>query len=167
MKKFTLLVMATLLMASCGAVAEKAAERVVENAIEKAAEEGDGSGGDVDVDVDDGGITFSGSDGESVQIGEGVEIPADFPIPILDGGTAIYSLNDPAGGTASLTMEYPHDAWDVLIEMYNDYFSGSEVQKIEAPDLMSWTDTSSGHAVMVIGGEANGVVVSLTAASTS
>ncbi len=163
MKRITMLIATMLLLASCGAVAEKAGERIVEEAIEKAAEEE----GDIDVDLDDGGITISGSDGETFQIGEGVEIPSDFPIPILGGGTAVYSVNDPAGGAVALTMEYPNDALDALIEMYDNYFTGSGVQRIEAAELTSWTDPSSGHAVTVIGGEADGVVVSLTAAPTS
>ena len=67
------------LLAGCG--------NSVENAIENAA--GDAIGGDVD--LDDGTLTVTNSDGTQVQIGENAAIPDNWPsaVPTYDGGTLL------------------------------------------------------------------------------
>jgi hypothetical protein len=77
-------------LASCGQVAEKAAEQAAEQAI----------GGDVD--VTDGGVTVTDEDGNQMAAGENVTIPDNWPaeVPVYDGGT-LQVVTVQADGSAS------------------------------------------------------------------
>lgn len=72
-----------LALAGCGQVAEKVGEEAAEKAIEQ------GSGGDVQLDLEDDSIKIEGEDG-SLSIGGG-EMPEDFPseVTLPPGGTVV------------------------------------------------------------------------------
>lgn len=89
-------------------VAEKVAENAIENAIEK------DSGGSADVDINSGSISFKNEDGTSVQYGQNVSIPADFPkaVPIYAGATPVATTI--AGNEATATLTSMDSATDIL-----------------------------------------------------
>lgn len=61
-------------LAGCGQTAENVAEQLAENAV----------GGDVD--IEDNSVTMTDEEGNQVVIGEGVELPANWPLPVPDSG---------------------------------------------------------------------------------
>lgn len=73
------LLAAAVAVSGCQNIAEKAIERATEEAIE-------GQTGNK-VDIKDGGVTIQGEDGSTTNIGEGAEVPAEFPkdVPVYDG----------------------------------------------------------------------------------
>ncbi len=69
-----------LAVSGCGALEDKAAEKITEKAIEGAA------GGDADVDLGDDGLTVTDKDGNKASFG--THLPDDFPVddvPLLEG----------------------------------------------------------------------------------
>ena len=86
-------------LTSCGSLAE--------NALEQAA--GDAIGGDVN--LDDGGLTITSSDGTEVQVGENPSIPDNWPdtVPTLDGGTLISVMASGDGGTLNAIWTIPDE----------------------------------------------------------
>lgn len=119
-----LLVGLALLAAACGNVAEGIAERAIE------AE----SGGEVDIDFDDGGgdgeATIEFSDGEDDESGTmtigGTELPDGFPIPVPDGfevsSTSTFTSDD--GDQYSAVLIWERGEFDRISDFYEDYFSG-------------------------------------------
>lgn len=111
-----------LLTAACGNAAENLAERAIE------AE----SGGEVDIDFDDGDneatIEFSDGDdeGSGTMVLGGTELPDGFPIPVPDG----YEVSSTSSFTSEGVTRYsavllwdPDDS-DRVSSFYEDYFSG-------------------------------------------
>jgi hypothetical protein len=78
-------------LTACGAVAEKAGEKATEKAIESQ------TGGDVDVDTDDGSVSIETEEG-SASFGTG-EVPEDWPddIPLPDGLEVLTSSSTVSG----------------------------------------------------------------------
>jgi len=62
-------------LAACGQSAELAAERIAENAM----------GGDVD--IEDGSVTIKDAQGNEMVAGEGVALPANWPLPVPNSGS--------------------------------------------------------------------------------
>lgn len=123
----------SLVIVSCGTLAEKGTERLLEKAIESE------SGGDVDIDLDDGGISVSGTGGESIVVGEGASIPDSLTMPVPEGGTVLLSME--VGDGASVTVQYPGNRFEELVSTYDDYFEGQEnVTRSESndPESVSW-----------------------------
>ena len=74
-----------LVAASCGAAAEKLSEEAVERALESS------GGGDVELDVSGDGDEFTinvESEDGTFSVGSDVEIPSGLQIPVPDGGNA-------------------------------------------------------------------------------
>ncbi len=135
---------------ACGAVAERATEEIMEQAIEN-----QGSGNvDVELDEEDGGIQVTDDTGE-VAIGSGAELPADFALPVPSGGEVLFSM-DNTDGTA-VTVQYEADRFDELVATYDDFFAGqSDVQRseISEPRNVSWI-TSNGLVSVSDAGDGN------------
>jgi hypothetical protein len=90
-------------LAGCGNVAE--------NAIEQAA--GDAIGGDVE--LSDGGLTVTNSDGTQMQLGENMSVPDNWPsgLPTYDGGSLVSVVVEGDGSTVNAvwtTEEAAEDA---------------------------------------------------------
>jgi hypothetical protein len=73
------LLVAVIGVSGCQNLAEKAIEKATEKAIE-------GQTGN-QVDIKDGSVSIQGEDGSTANIGEGAEVPAEFPkdVPVYDG----------------------------------------------------------------------------------
>lgn len=128
------LALLVVLATACGAIGENLAEEMIEQSAEA-------GGGDVNIDIDDEGqVSMSGSGPEGEQFDMtmgGGEIPDDFPIPVMDGGTVI-AVNSMSSGDESSTgvsIEYPADAFDQLVDFYQDYVDGlgnEDIQRSES-----------------------------------
>lgn len=100
-----------LALGACGEAVENAAENAAENAIE------DGSGGDVDIDVDDGEVKVENSDG-SVVVGGG-ELPDGFPedaVPLVGEVKSGTAVDTPDGTGWTIGTESSGNAEDVFAE---------------------------------------------------
>jgi hypothetical protein len=129
-------------------------EEVIENAIESE------SGGDVDIDVDDGSVSVTGADGESIAVGEGASIPEAITLPVPDGGSVVFAMT--VGEGASATVQYPAGRFDELVAAYDAHFEGQEVNRSETsnPAGVSWL--FDGGFVTVTSSPDDTVVVSIT-----
>jgi len=109
--------LALVLVSSCGPCGEKASEQIAEGVIEKAIETG--SGGEVDVEISEDQEHMKITAGEgSMEIGEKVEVPKDFPkdIPLYPGATAKMAMSrDEAGQIVSLQSK---DKMEKIAEFY-------------------------------------------------
>lgn len=109
-KSLVILGLAALLAGTtgCANIAEKAAEKAAEAAAEKA------TGGKVDINK--GGVTVKGKDGESASFGDSVEIPEDFPkdVPVYEG-KVIGAYTD--GKTWTINLE-TKDAFAKVLKFY-------------------------------------------------
>lgn len=99
---FLLLAAVALLLPAtgCQIIAEKAAEKVAEEAIEGS------TGNQVDIEGDK--VNIQGEDGSTASVGEGAEVPADFPkdVPVYEGTVLGAFSND--------------DSWTLQIETADD-----------------------------------------------
>ena len=124
MQRKTVLVAAligfALVATSCGAAAEKLSEEAAERALESA------SGGDVELDVsgegDDFTVNVESEDG-SFAVGSDVEIPSELQIPVPDGGNATTAGTQ--DGAVFVSITYPIDRYDELVAFYDDWTSGT------------------------------------------
>jgi hypothetical protein len=126
------LIVLALVAAGCGGSDEDVVERMVEEAIE------DESGGEVDIEVseddDEVSITISSEEGDaSLSIGGG-EIPADFPMPLPDGGDVVSVVSQTEGDATFHTVVMTYDAgrYDDLVAFFDDATSGiGDIQRTE------------------------------------
>lgn len=112
--------------------------------------EGQEGVGDVEINENNGSVQIEveDEDGEgSVVIGGG-EVPADFPIPVPDGGTVAMAISSEDG--SSVTISYPVSEYDSLVSTYQSFVDGTggEMTTMEssAPRSKTWsvtTDTES------------------------
>ena len=88
-------------LTGCASMAQNAAEKAVENALSS-----DGT----NVDIQDGKVKIDSSEG-SVEIGDGSQLPADWPsdVPAPDGFTLAGVLSGDSGGGKSFTASYTAD----------------------------------------------------------
>lgn len=91
-------VLALLLVAGCGMIAQKAAEKGIEGA----------TGGKVDISGDE--VTIKGEDGSSATISDDTQLPADFPseVPLMDGGKLKAAVTGEDGGKKRWTLNYTY-----------------------------------------------------------
>ena len=109
-----------LVAASCGAAAEKLSEEAVERALESS------GGGDVELDVSGDGDEFTvnvDSEEGTFSIGSDVEIPGEFQIPVPEGGSATSAGTQEGAVFASIT--YPIERYDELVAFYDNWTSGT------------------------------------------
>ena len=108
-----------LMVSACGQVVE----RVAEESLERAAESS--GGGDIDIDVTEEGASVQADvEGEdfSVEVGSDVELPDGLVIPLADGGKV--TLSGSQGGYIFVTAVYPLEAFDRLVDFYEDWTGG-------------------------------------------
>ncbi len=88
----TVLALGATALTACGNIAEQAVEGAAEQAL----------GGEGDVNLEDGQITVTQSDGTEVSLGEDVAIPDGWPseVPTYDGGTLMTVMVGPDGSSA-------------------------------------------------------------------
>jgi hypothetical protein len=109
-----------LVAASCGAAAEKLSEEAVERALESS------GGGDVELDVSGDGDEFTvnvESEDGTFSVGSDVEIPGELQIPVPDGGSATSAGTQEGAVFASIA--YPLERYDELVAFYDNWTSGT------------------------------------------
>jgi hypothetical protein len=109
-----------LVATSCGAAAEKLSEEAAERALESA------SGGDVELDVSGDGDEFTvnvDSEDGTFSIGSDIELPSELQIPVPDGGSATTAGTQEGSAFASIT--YPIDRYDELVAFYDNWTAGT------------------------------------------
>lgn len=138
-------------------------ERIVERAVES--QEGVE---DVEIQIDEGDgrvvIEFKIEDVEGTVVDEipdekraeqdtegaivigGADIPADFPVPVPDGGTvaSLFTMGDATGNWTMLQVTFPLDEYDHLKQFYSDWAEaadeGAMVFETFAPEPgITWT----------------------------
>lgn len=142
------LVAIVLVLGGCGQrMADKIAEKALEETIERAAEDG-GDDVDVDVDVSSGKMTVTstgtGGEGETVRMefdedsgtittadgtseitmGKGAKMPDDFPkdVPVYKNATIQMAGQEAAQGMMTVSMTCP-DAFDKVVNFYEEQAS--------------------------------------------
>lgn len=112
-----------LVATACGAAAEKLSEEAVERAIESS------GGGDVEFDVsgdgDDVTINIDSEEG-SFSVGAGVEIPEQLQTPVPDGGNATQAGTQ--DDQVFVTIVYPAGQYEQIAGFYDEWTAstGSE-----------------------------------------
>ena len=143
-----------LVATSCGAAAEKLSEEAAERAIESAGV------GDVELDVSGDGDEFTvniDSEDGSFAVGSDVEIPGELQIPVPDGGNA--TTAGAQDGAVFVSITYPIDRYDELVAFYDDWTSGtgdewdSSTSTFEMDGQTqrsaSWAETGAGSYIAV------------------
>jgi hypothetical protein len=127
--------------------------------------------GDVEIDENNGSVVIEVEDeegGGSAVIGGG-EVPADFPIPVPDGGTVAAVFTQDSDATVTLT--YPASEYDSLVATYQDFVDGTggEVNTVtsSSPASVTWNVTvgSAYYNISVAEGDPD-VAVYLVSSST-
>lgn len=80
------------------------------------------------------------------------ELPADYPLPVLAGGTVLSALFDEASGSSNVTLEYAQADLDPLIETYDEFFDAIGAETDVAPltdGLASWLNPQAGYSVLL------------------
>lgn len=88
------------------AIPEGTGPEFMENWLESSIE--DGTGGSADVNIDENKWTFTDDNGEtSMEYGEGVELPSDFPsdVPVYSGATVTGKTTSTDGSTVSFSTD--------------------------------------------------------------
>jgi hypothetical protein len=149
-----------LTITACGAITERAVEEATERAIEADSDE------NVDLDIDADGeemtINMDGEDGDqSFTIGGG-EIPADFPVPVPDGGE-VQAVMTQAGAGGMVTVGYDAAQWERLIAFYDDFFAtypDTTRQEVTGDSrAMTWTSSEGRTNVWMTETEGQAVVM--------
>lgn len=124
-----IIVILALMSVGCG----KAAENLIEGAIENQLEE-EGVG-DVNIDLDeDGGVVSIETDEGSMSFG-GTEIPNDFRLPIPDYEEVVGVATQTGEFASSMvTLSFDPDDFDDVAALYEDFFSdeGWEVSRTDS-----------------------------------
>jgi hypothetical protein len=100
--------------------------------------------GDVEINENNGSVQIEveDEDGNTAVIGGG-EVPADFPIPVPDGGSVAAVFTQ--GSDATVTLTYPASEYDSLVATYQDFVDGTggEVNKVtsSSPASVTWNVT--------------------------
>jgi hypothetical protein len=132
------IVILALVSVGCG----KAAENIIEGAIENQLEEE--GGGNVNVDLDeDGGVVSIETDEGSMSIG-GTEIPDDFPLPLPDYDEVVGVVTQTGDIASSMvTLSFDPNDFDDVAELYQGFFN-------DAGWELSRTDSTTDGDRMVI-----------------
>ena len=143
-----------LVATSCGAAAEKLSEEAAERAIESA------SGGDVELDVSGDGEEFTvnvESEDGTFSVGSDVEIPSELEIPVPDGGSATSAGTQ--GDAAFVSLTYPIERYEELVDFYDDWTSGTGDEwdtntttfemDGQTQRSASWSETGAGSYIAV------------------
>ena len=135
------LVLGTPMLASCGGIAENAAEQAAEAAV----------GGDVD--INDEGVTVTDDEGNEMAIGEGVSLPDTWPaeVPAFDGGTLSMVTVQKDGSANAMwqvdgTAEEAAAAYGATLEAAG--YTSESTSNIEG--MMGGDYTGNGYTVNVV-----------------
>jgi len=119
-----LLAVLALVASACGAAADKISEEAAQKAAEKLIEAS--SDGDVSVDIsgdgDDATVKVETEDG-SMSFGAGSEMPEGLEIPVPDGGVVQTSFSGSDGIMVSIA--YDGDRYEEIVAFYDDWTAGS------------------------------------------
>jgi hypothetical protein len=112
----------TLVVTGCGSAAETIAEQAAGSEQDGADIELDDDGETVRIDVE----TEDGSG--SVQIGGNQELPDDFPVPLLNGGEVVQSMQSQMGDESmfQVIVRYENRSHQELVDYFTDYFAQYE-----------------------------------------
>jgi hypothetical protein len=148
-----LMVGVCVIAAGCGRITEQLTEEAVERGIESEA------GGDVELDLDaeDGSLSFESDEG-SLSFETGGDIPEELTIPLPDGYSVLGSsvLGSDGESVVTVTLEYHASDRDAVVEFYEARFTDVEnVNRIE--------NTANGSATWFWQAPEDGWSVSVTA----
>jgi len=130
------------LLAGCGSAAESAIENAAGEAI----------GGDVD--LDNGNLTVTNSDGSQVQIGENLAVPDSWPaaVPTYDGGALLSVTVDGDGSRANAMWKTDAAAEDAIdaytAALISAGFAPREVNEMEGVNTADFT--GNGYSVTLL-----------------
>ena len=156
-RKLLVLVAATMLTLAACSPGEDLAEKIIESQEGVGDVEIDSDSGEVSVETDEGSLTLGGG-----------EIPADFPIPLPEGGDVVAVIE--AAGNTTISLEYDASI-DSIVGCYQDWgdSSGLEVQgKFETsdPETISWSLADGDeYRTITVSEEGDVVTVLVTALS--
>ncbi|MGI9603314.1 MAG: hypothetical protein ACR2QE_15620 [Acidimicrobiales bacterium] len=80
------------------------------------------------------------------------DLPADYPLPVPDGGSITTVLIDDTSGTSRVVVVYPQDALDGLIADYDAFFDtvAGDTERVPLTDgLASWQNDDAGYSVVL------------------
>jgi hypothetical protein len=148
-----LLAAMTLALSACsgGDIAGNIAEEVLE---------GQEGVGDVEIDENNGSIVIEVEDedgGGSAVIGGG-DVPADFPIPVPDGGTVNFSSTAEEGSTFNIT--YPVSEYDSLVATYQSFADGV------GGDVTTYNTTNPKSQTWLVSTDSESYSISVTESGT-
>lgn len=132
------------LLAGCG----NAAESAIENAA------GEAIGGDVD--LDDGNLIVTNSDGTQVQIGENLAVPDSWPsaVPTYEGGTLLSVTVDGDGSQANAMWKADVPATDAIAAysaaLVSAGFTAGDVNDMEGVSTADFTGNGYSVTLMAI-----------------
>ena len=119
MRRLAVIIVLGLVVGACGRVAEKVAENVAEN---------QPGVGNVDINQTDGTVKLEvkGDEEEGSVVFGGGDVPSDFPIPLPDGGEVqtVVDATQNSERTVSVTVTYPLDRYDEIVEFYKEWADG-------------------------------------------
>lgn len=136
-------------LSGCGKVAEVATEQAVEAAV----------GSNADVDLENGTVTVTDENGGSVAIGEGTDLPANWPaeIPAFDGGTLVMASVDADGAATGMWSTASTGAESVAA--YGQALTSAgftNTSESTLGDLIGGEYTGKGYSVSVVAADADG-----------
>jgi hypothetical protein len=140
-----ILILGVPVLSSCGQSVESIAEKAIE------------AGTDADVDISDGGVTVKSTDGTTTSIGEGVDLPSNWPsdVPVVDGTLVTVSVSGTEGEATAM--------WKVdgdVTTVANAYKS-----ELKSAGYTIVNETTIAMAIL-IGAEGNGKNVSASVTDT-
>ena len=140
-RPFLGLVAVMLVLAACSGA--EVAEKVIES------QEGVG---DIEIEENDGTVALEFEDEEGTVSGVfgGGEIPADFPVPVPDGGTVTAVLTQ--AGNTSVALSYAQSEFESLKSFYADYVEGKTVLLEAAsadPPAATWIVEVEGGSINI------------------
>ena len=153
-KKITVLLLVALLMmnlAACGAkksLDDKIAEKVTEGVINKAT----GGEGKVDIDMDSGGISFEGEDGEKITLGD-TKWPtgeAATKIPELKKGKIISAMSSEKACMAMLEGLDLQDYKQYIEEVKDSGFVNDAVEQESAASYIYYANSDEAALVYLM-----------------
>lgn len=150
-KTALLLIPLTLIGAGC----EKSlSERATEYAVEKAVEQQ--TDGNVDLDLNDGQISYTDNEGNKVQYGQNVSLPSDFPkdIPVYKGSTILTTATTSEGSYISL--QTTDSATDVLAWYETELKGWTKEESFDMQGLSARTFTKPGLKIVITAASQDG-----------
>lgn len=149
------------LIASLSAVALVGCANPVEKLIESGAEKliEQGTGGNVNIDSGEGGISFSDGDGNEVTFGAGAEVPAAWPgLPLPEGELIGSTITGDAVGLSyhttqnevdALIEKLESDGFEVDQSMTLDVAETRIFKKGDAGASLQWTKEDDGRVTLM------------------